>query len=80
MGEESEADGQSIYQIKVRQKLDERWSAWFDGMTITFESASDGTPITTLTGVVVDQAALHGVLAKIRNLNLVLISVTRIET
>ena len=64
------------YQIKVQGQLDERWSEWFNGMTVTSESASDGTRITTLTGAV-DQAALHGILARIRDLSLELISVVR---
>ena len=69
-----------VYQIKMQGKLDESWSAWFDGLTITFESGSDGSPITILTGPVVDQAALRGILFKIWDLNLALISVTPIET
>jgi len=48
-------------------------------MTITHEHGSDGSPVTTLTGAVVDQAALRGTLEKIWNLSLTLISVTRIE-
>ena len=59
-----------IYQITVQGKLDESWSDWFDGMKITVEHDA-----TTLTGHVVDQAALHGILNKIRDLNLALISV-----
>jgi hypothetical protein len=58
----------------VRGRLDERWADWFNGMTITSERG-----ITTLAGAV-DQAALHGILSKIRNLNLTLISVTPIES
>lgn len=68
-------DEQAVYQIKVQGKLDEKWSDWFNGMTVTFES-----DITTLTGAVVDQAALRGILDKIWDLNLTLISVNRIET
>jgi len=69
-----------VYQIKMQGKLDESWSAWFDGLTITFESGSDGSSITILTGPVIDQAALRGILFKIWDLNLALISVTPIET
>lgn len=68
-------DEQAVYQIKVQGKLDEKWSGWFNGMTVTYEC-----DITTLTGVVVDQAALRGILDKIWDLNLSLISVNRIET
>jgi hypothetical protein len=79
MTDEHGFDGQAVYQIKVQGRLDERWSDWFDGMTITFERQSDGSTVTTLTGVVVDQAALHGILSKIRDFNLTLISVTKVE-
>jgi hypothetical protein len=74
-----ELDQPTAYQIKVQGRLDESWSGWFNGMTITFESGSDGSSITTLTGPVLDQAALRGVLSKIWDLNLTLISVTRIQ-
>ena len=62
-----------IYQITVQGRLDENWSDWFDGMKITVEHDA-----TTLTGSVVDQAALHGILNKIRDLNLALISVNSV--
>ena len=65
------------YQIKMEGKLDEGWSDWFSGMTVTFEGGS--APITTLTGAVADQSALRGILAKIWDLNLTLISVNRSE-
>ena len=64
----------AVYQIQVRGKLDKSWSDWLSGMTITSESG-----ITTLTGPVADQAALRGLLSKIWDLNLTLVSVTRIE-
>jgi hypothetical protein len=73
-------DQPAAYQIKVGGRLDESWSEWFNGMAIKFESGSDGASITTLTGPVLDQAALRGILCKIWDLNLVLISVTRIST
>ena len=66
------------YQIRVQGRIDESWSDWFDGMAITFERGSDGGAITALTGAVVDQAALHGLIVKILNLNLNLISLNRI--
>ena len=68
-----------VYQIKLRGRLDPSWSDWFNGMTLTFDYGGDGSPVTTLTGVVVDQASLHGLLAKISDLNLTLISVTLVE-
>lgn len=66
------------YQIKVQGRLDREWSDWFCGMAITYQPGCDGQPITMLTGAVVDQAALHGMLSKIRGLNLHLISVARV--
>jgi hypothetical protein len=72
-------DGPVTYQIKVLGRIDERWSDWFGGMTITTELVSDGPPMTTLTGPVVDQAALRGMLCKILDLNLTLISVVQME-
>jgi len=79
MSEEQEPDPPEIYQIKVQGRLDEDWSDWFDGMTIAVEPASDGSPMTTLTGVFADQPALRGTLSKIWDLNLKLVSVTRTE-
>jgi phosphohistidine swiveling domain-containing protein len=67
------------YQIKIKGKLDERWTEWFGGMTISVEGECDGTLGTTLTGPVVDQAALRGILSKIWDLNLTLISVKRTD-
>jgi hypothetical protein len=66
------------YQITVQGRLDRQWSDWFCGMAITHQTGCDGHPITVLTGAVVDQAALHGMLSKIRGLNLSLISVARV--
>ena len=70
---------QARYQIKVQGWIGERWVSWFDGMTIALEAEKSTSPITTLTGTVADQAALRGTLAKIWDLNLVLVSVVRIS-
>ncbi len=59
------------YVITIQGHLDERWSAWFDGMTITTTARGE----TLLTGPVIDQAALHGLLMKIRDLGLPLLAV-----
>ena len=67
------------YQIKAQGQLDESWSDWFDQMTVTVECNADGAPITILTGQVIDQAALHGILRRINDLNLPLLSVTQID-
>lgn len=71
--------GRGEYEIVVRGHLDEERSYWFEGLTMITGLSDDGTPTTTFTGELVDQAALHGVLAKIRDMNLPLISVTQIE-
>jgi hypothetical protein len=68
------------YQIKAQGQLDESWSDWFDQMTVTVECNADGLPVTTLTGPVIDQAALHGILRRINDLNLPLLSVEQIDT
>jgi hypothetical protein len=65
-----------IYRIKVKGHLDRRWREWFGGLTITLEDNGE----TLLTGPVEDQAALHGLLRKVRDLGLPLISVTRAQT
>ena len=65
----------SRYEIRIAGRLAPRWAAWFDGMALT--TAGDGT--TVLAGPVADQAALHGVLARIRDLGLPLVSVTRLD-
>jgi hypothetical protein len=73
MNEKATADGVGQYEIRLKGHLDARWATWFDGMTL--EACSDGT--TTVRGRVVDQSALHGLLQRVRDLGLPLISVTR---
>ena len=63
------------YQITVAGHLDPAWSAWFDGLAITYQPNGD----TTLAGPVADQAALYGVLKKARDLGLTLLAVKRTE-
>jgi hypothetical protein len=65
----------SRYEIRLADHLDSRWAAWFDGMTLT--RADDGS--TVLTGAALDQAALHGLLRKVRDLGLPLLAVTHID-
>ena len=72
--------GQGTYQIVVQGHLDAQSRYWFEGLTLTTGFDQEGAPITTLAGRFVDQAALHGVLATIRDMNLPLISVTPSET
>jgi hypothetical protein len=64
-----------MYTIKVEGCLDKKWADWFDGMEMNYEGE-----VTVLRGPVADQAALHGFLARIRDLNLVLLSVERVES
>jgi hypothetical protein len=71
-----EYDRAAIYHIRVKGKLDLKWSDWFDGFTITPQADDE----TLLTGPVADQADLHGLLAKIRDLGLPLLTVIRQET
>jgi hypothetical protein len=61
----------TYYQITIKAHLDSRWSIWFEGMTITNQPGGE----TVLIGPIVDQAALHGILAKIRDFGLPLIAV-----
>jgi hypothetical protein len=63
------------YEIRVQGVLDSRWSAWFDGLQLT----SDQSGQTSIAGPVVDQAALHGLLAKVRDLGLELLEVRRTD-
>ena len=72
-------EGEAVYQIKVQGQLDERWSDWFNGLTVVMGNESENPPVTTLIGPI-DQAALRGILNKIWDLNLRLISVVPIET
>jgi hypothetical protein len=63
------------YELRVQGVLDPGWSAWFEGLRVTSDQAGQ----TTITGPVADQAALHGLLAKVRDLGLELLSVRRID-
>jgi hypothetical protein len=64
-----------VYQIMIKGHLGSEWTDWFEGLTITLEDGGD----TLLTGPVVDQAALHGLLKKVRDLGLPLVSVSLVE-
>jgi hypothetical protein len=63
------------YEIRLKGHLDSRWAAWFDGLSLT--NQSDGTTI--IRGPVADQAALHGLLQKVRDIGLPLVSVTQVQ-
>jgi hypothetical protein len=65
-----------IYEIRIKGHLDDKWADWFEGLTITLEDNGD----TLMTGPVVDQPALHGLLKKVRDLGLPLVSVCPVES
>ena len=74
MGKQASSDQPAKYQIRVTGLLDTKWTSWFDGFSIEHKSAE-----TVLTGQVIDQAALHGILARIRDLGLTVLCVKQIE-
>ncbi len=64
-----------IYQIRLKEQLGQHWSSWFDGLAITIEANGE----TILTGEIIDQAALHGLLNKVRDLQLTLLAIYPLE-
>jgi len=68
-------DESGLYEIRLKGHLNNRWADWFGGLTITLEEDGD----TLLTGQVIDQAALHGLLKKVRDLGMPLVSVSPLE-
>ncbi|HEY6607858.1 MAG TPA: hypothetical protein VI277_01555 [Candidatus Limnocylindria bacterium] len=70
-----EPGASGLYEIRLAGRLDRRWASWFDGLVIT--SQADGS--TVVAGPIPDQAALHGVLQRVRDLGLTLLSVTTLE-
>jgi hypothetical protein len=72
---EDHADQPMVYQIRLKGHLGTKWADWFDGLTITLEDGGD----TLRTGPVVDQDALHGLLKKVRDLGMPLLSVNRVN-
>ena len=75
MAEVIDSSAPTVYQIRVKSHLRSDWTDWFEGLTITLEDTGN----TLLTGPVDDQAALYGVLKKVRDLGMPLLSVNRIE-
>ena len=75
----STRDTPSTYRIRVQGGLDVGWSEWFSGIAVTSVKKEGRLPITTMEGSVVDQAALRGILAKIWDLGMTLISIVRLD-
>ena len=75
MNPSHQQDQPVIYEIRVKGVLDEQWSSWLDGMTIVPQISGE----TLLTGPVRDQAALHGLIIKIRDMGLPLLSIKRMD-
>ena len=72
-------DAPRTYQITVEGELDPQWSDWLGGFVTSKSAAPDGVSSTTLTGMVSDQAALRGILNRLWDLNLTLVSVTLVD-
>jgi hypothetical protein len=64
-----------VYQIKIKEQLNESWADWFEGFSMSFETIEGENNITVLTGEITDQSALNGILSKIWSLNLTVLSV-----
>jgi len=78
MNPEIEAESQN-YQIKLQGQLNERWSDWLGNVAFSYEGRSEGLPATILTMTIADQAALRGILNRLWDLNLILLSITRLD-
>jgi hypothetical protein len=74
-----EGNSTAYYEIKVKGRIEESMSDWFEDMSIEIESTEGGSTVTTLRGVVADQAALQGIISRIGMLNMTLISVTKVN-
>jgi hypothetical protein len=72
---DSPTSNAQVYEIRLKGHLEARWSKWFDGLAITLEESGN----TLLSGPVADQAALHGLLKKVRDVGLPLLSVNTVE-
>ena len=70
---------ESRYQVEIKEKLDESWAEWFNDCELEYRSDDRSNPSTLITVEIIDKAALHGLLTKIWNLNLTVLSVKRID-
>ena len=73
------SDPETVYEIQVRGELDRGWEQWLGGLSVSVKRACEKPCVTTLIGPVADQSALRGILCKLWDLNLTLLSVRRIE-
>jgi hypothetical protein len=76
LNRETEPGQPMVYQVRIQGHLGRQWSDWFGGLTVTLEDNGE----TLVTGPVIDQAALHGLLRKLRDLGMPLLSVNRVES
>lgn len=76
MSKKLDPNQETVYQIRIKGHLGQQWSDWFEGLTITLEENGD----TLLSGPVIDDAALHGLLKKVRDLGMPLLSVNSIDS
>ena len=79
ISDQSSIDRPATYQIVIKGRLDSSWTEWFDNLSITVTKDEFGTGFTTLTGPIMDQGALHGLLARVRDLGLLLLEVHRLD-
>jgi hypothetical protein len=77
--QEAELSWPARYEIKVKGQLDENWSDWLTGLDIEFDANETDAPVTTLSGTIVDQAALLGLLRTLHNMHLTVLSINRIK-
>lgn len=75
----SNPDLPATYEIRIRSKIDAGWSDWFDQMILNYTTDEEGT-VTTLVGTIKDQAALYGLIKKIRDLGLTILSINQVES
>ena len=75
----SDSNTPDMFRITIQEVIDASWTDWFSDMTLSSEIGDDQRPVTVLTGPIVDQAALRGILDKLWNLNLTVISVEHVK-
>jgi hypothetical protein len=79
MSPKTTLDQPGTYRIRVQGRLGEKWTGYFDGMEISYEFDSEGHPVTTLTGELLDQGAVQGVLQKLYNLGFPLLTAEKVD-